>query len=1045
MTLAFDQTETYTRTYRIQVLDEDDEFVRASPRMWIDAAVAIGEHLSEDDREEIARKLLTGASDVDWSAAREIVQQVRSTLFEGETIDEGLARAKELIQSASGDGEPEAAARALLESLSDEARARVCMPHVDWQTVREGDTIRDVRDAISAADYDPDTTTAAECIQHLRRDCDRLRKRVKELEELRQMDDRSMSRAVSEISDRHAECDGLQARAEQAEKERDEARWRAERAEKSMVDLLAHTNNVTGNYWAQDSDPIVTGRTLQGRFEAVYNRATRAERIEVALRDRVQEQLEAEKQQRMRAERAESAVEAIRPIWNALVRYIEEHGRTRVANELFAAMEAHGTEINEALDAYDAATVSDSPPDRVGVDQEQSDPSLSFGMEANPVQGTVGTHDTVTVGKDRPPRGAARNRMDAFEEERAAWRRRVEELETEARDLRRGLADHIEGCVEAIEGAGLSREVARFGALENVAAAARRWLELWKHEGEPGQPEDMTRGEQWPAVEEELVNALDELQKVEGAASAGKDGDADDGRRYARDRKDPSQAAPPPARVVGGGTWRVGRKNPLNVYEGTHGDERDRSICQAHTPEDARRIVDAVNKAKDRPVVVRNPDGRWIAYWPPWVVANGWQPYDQPGPAYVPLGFDRMDRINLFNGACVLVAKDLDPHGKRPAKERPDPGTEHLVDGEFQSDKYPTCPRGKVPLSTKDPMAQDLLWAYAQRRRSVDASFADDLERALRLKGYEADTDTGNPFGGVQDVRHDVDEGNDAEKLSSGDTVAFEVRGCERIGTVVSVDPQRDVVAVEVATGEQYTRSLVEVHKYQGAPPARDVGQGLWRVGHGDDREVYEGDHGNDKYDEWVCKARVPQVAQRIVDAVNHSGWRPTCDTCGVMLSEPGAIELYDGNGLAMLIGPPSTGGTVHVEVLRGESGLRSKRHKCMRCFQSGSREEQEGRGARLVEGGVPNTVDDSAEVIARDALETGKYCAINNRSALRKVKERQKLAARINHFVAASTAAELRRMADRTGDHTTRYEARVFARMCRDRADEIEGNTDRG
>jgi hypothetical protein len=60
----------------------------------------------------------------------------------------------------------------------------------------------------------------------------------------------------------------------------------------------------------------------------------------------------------------------------------------------------------------------------------------------------------------------------------------------------------------------------------------------------------------------------------------------------------------------------------------------------------------------------------------------------------------------------------------------------HLIDGEFQSDKYPTCPRGKVPLSVKDPTAQDLLWQYAQRRRSVDAEFADDLEAALRAAGY---------------------------------------------------------------------------------------------------------------------------------------------------------------------------------------------------------------------------------------------------------------------------------------------------------------------
>ena len=60
----------------------------------------------------------------------------------------------------------------------------------------------------------------------------------------------------------------------------------------------------------------------------------------------------------------------------------------------------------------------------------------------------------------------------------------------------------------------------------------------------------------------------------------------------------------------------------------------------------------------------------------------------------------------------------------------------HLIDGEFQSDKYPTTPRGKVPLSVKDPTAQDLLWEYAQRRRAVDAEFSDDLETALRRAGY---------------------------------------------------------------------------------------------------------------------------------------------------------------------------------------------------------------------------------------------------------------------------------------------------------------------
>lgn len=60
----------------------------------------------------------------------------------------------------------------------------------------------------------------------------------------------------------------------------------------------------------------------------------------------------------------------------------------------------------------------------------------------------------------------------------------------------------------------------------------------------------------------------------------------------------------------------------------------------------------------------------------------------------------------------------------------------HLIDGEFQSDKYPTTPRGKVPLSVKDTTAQDLLWEYAQRRRAVDADFAADLEEALRIAGF---------------------------------------------------------------------------------------------------------------------------------------------------------------------------------------------------------------------------------------------------------------------------------------------------------------------
>lgn len=65
----------------------------------------------------------------------------------------------------------------------------------------------------------------------------------------------------------------------------------------------------------------------------------------------------------------------------------------------------------------------------------------------------------------------------------------------------------------------------------------------------------------------------------------------------------------------------------------------------------------------------------------------------------------------------------------------------HLIDGEFQSDKYPSTPRGKVPLSVKDETAQDLLWEYARRHRPVDTEFSDDLEQALRTAGYKPDLD----------------------------------------------------------------------------------------------------------------------------------------------------------------------------------------------------------------------------------------------------------------------------------------------------------------
>lgn len=102
--------------------------------------------------------------------------------------------------------------------------------------------------------------------------------------------------------------------------------------------------------------------------------------------------------------------------------------------------------------------------------------------------------------------------------------------------------------------------------------------------------------------------------------------------------------------------------------------EGDRPICQTHSERDARRIVIAMNRDAD----------------------------------FVDCAADASKQSHLS----------------------------HLVDGQFQSDKYPTCPPGKVPLSTRDRAAQDLLAIYASRREALDPDFSHDLLEALKLEGY---------------------------------------------------------------------------------------------------------------------------------------------------------------------------------------------------------------------------------------------------------------------------------------------------------------------
>lgn len=97
-----------------------------------------------------------------------------------------------------------------------------------------------------------------------------------------------------------------------------------------------------------------------------------------------------------------------------------------------------------------------------------------------------------------------------------------------------------------------------------------------------------------------------------------------------------------------------------------------------------------------------------------------------------------MEALDIAKGENrVFAMRDIHSmDGSAVVQQEPDPDHPHLIDGQFQSDKYPTCPRSKVPLSCKDRTAQDLLWEYAQRRRTVDAEFSADMEEALRLAGY---------------------------------------------------------------------------------------------------------------------------------------------------------------------------------------------------------------------------------------------------------------------------------------------------------------------
>jgi len=62
-------------------------------------------------------------------------------------------------------------------------------------------------------------------------------------------------------------------------------------------------------------------------------------------------------------------------------------------------------------------------------------------------------------------------------------------------------------------------------------------------------------------------------------------------------------------------------------------------------------------------------------------------------------------------------------------------GSHTNKDGQFQSDKYPSCPPGKFPLSFTDVKAQPLIWWYSEITQ--DEELANDLKKCLLAVGYE--------------------------------------------------------------------------------------------------------------------------------------------------------------------------------------------------------------------------------------------------------------------------------------------------------------------
>jgi hypothetical protein len=127
--------------------------------------------------------------------------------------------------------------------------------------------------------------------------------------------------------------------------------------------------------------------------------------------------------------------------------------------------------------------------------------------------------------------------------------------------------------------------------------------------------------------------------------------------------------------------------------------------------------------------------------------------------------------------------------------------------GRFQSDKYPNCPAGKVPLSVDDSIAQDLLWEYAQRRREVDAEFSADLELCLRAAGYKPKVDEPPNVRGIVTAFNPDSLWGEVEYVSPNGYCRVRFHSTSHHGTVFPFRGER----VEIVFNQ--ARELLAVHE----------------------------------------------------------------------------------------------------------------------------------------------------------------------------------------------------------------------------------------